>query len=471
VPYVAILPVGDNWFVRESDSLEALAVQFRRYQENQVARNSFYSLLQFVVPTLLLLALTPVLIHQMGTENFVLWILASSALGLMSIAEFGLNTAISKFVAEFVGSGDTKALSVVVSGGLIAYILLGIGLVIPLYVFSPALAGIFRSSEALSAQQIGFVIRIMSLGFIPLLLRSGAMAIPIGLQRFEIPVIITVGYQILSYLTALIVTLSGGSVAQVVSSTVAVLWITALGGSFVAWQMLKPFKLKFMVRRSRKILQKLFSFALMSGISDLGGRIFGFADRLAVGAVLGLEAVAYYTVIISVAAKILQLSSALTSALMPAASAWMASGATRRVRAYFLKGTGLLLTLNFLIAVALLALSRPLLHLWMGEDFASHALLPFRVLTVIYALISLGAPAHYVAFGIGKPGINALAGMLGGCLTIGLILIWGRTLGLLGTAIANGGYLIIWANIGYIYFRLDRVIKQAPAMTEFSGAS
>ena len=134
--------------------MEALVVRLRKYKEDRVARNSFYSVVQFVVPTLLLLGLTPVFIHQMGTENYGLWMLATSALGLMSIAEFGLNTAVSKFVAEYVSSEDTNALSVVVSSGLIAYILLGVGLIIPLYIYSPALAGILQPSESLSAEQI-----------------------------------------------------------------------------------------------------------------------------------------------------------------------------------------------------------------------------------------------------------------------------------------------------------------------------
>ena len=77
--------------------------------------------------------------------------------------------------------------------------------------------------------------------------------------------------------------------------------------------MLKTFKIRVQIIEVQGILRKLFSFAVMSGISGLGSRIFSFADRLAVGAALGLEAVAYYTVIISVAAKILQLSGALTS--------------------------------------------------------------------------------------------------------------------------------------------------------------
>ena len=445
--------------------MNILTVQFEKYKENRVIRNSFYGVIQFVVPTLLLLVFTPLLIHKMGTDQYGLWMLATSALGLMGIAEFGLNTAISKFVAEFAESGNTEALSSVVSAGLIAYILLGFGLIIPLYIFSPVLAGIFKPSQAVSIEQIQIVIQIMSLGFIPLLLRSGAMAIPIGLQRFRVPVMVTIGYQILSYTAALTVVFLGGSVAQVVRSTVAVLWVTAIGSLFVAWRMLKPFNLKFAINRSGQVLRRMVSFSLMSGISGLGSQAFNSADRLTVGAVLGLDAVAYYTVIISVASKVLQLSGALTSALMPAVSTWMASGDIRRVRTYFLKATAALLALNFLVVSVLLIISAPLLRLWMGEAFANHVLIPFRVLVVVYALISLNAPAHFIAYGMGNPGINALMGITGGCLTIGLILLWGETLGLLGIALANSGYLITWGIVGYVYWRINWVVKRTSIIT------
>lgn len=442
--------------------MDPLVVQFRKFKENRVIRNSFYGAIQFIVPLLLLLGLTPVFIHKMGTENYGLWMVATSALGLMGIAEFGLNTAISKFVAEFVESRNTDALSAVVSTGMAAYILLGIVLIVPLYIFSPALAGIFKPSEAISEEQIGAVIRIMSLGFIPLLLRSGAMAIPVGLQRFRVPVIVIIIYQLTSYIAALAIVFLRGSVAQIVESTVAVLWITALGSLFVAWRMLQPFHLKFIIIGSREVLRRLFSFTLASGLTALGSLIFGFADRLAVGAVLGLDAVAYYTVIVSVAAKILQLSGSLAGALMPAVSTWMASGNIQRVRAYFSKATLILLGLNTLIAGTLLVLSGPLLRLWLGVAFADHVLVPFRILIVVYALISLDAPAYNVATGIGHPGINALTGITGGCLMVVLIFVLGHSLGLLGAALANGAYLVSLFVIGYVYLQINRIIKQTP---------
>jgi O-antigen/teichoic acid export membrane protein len=226
--------------------------------------------------------------------------------------------------------------------------------------------------------------------------------------------------------------------------------------------MLQPFDLKFTINRSEKVLHRLFSFSLMSGISDVGSQIFSFADRMAVGAVLGLDAVAYYTIIISIAAKILQLSGALTSTLMPAVSTWMASGDIRRVRAYFLRATASLLGLNFFIASILIAFSAPLLRLWMGEAFTNHILVPFRILILIYALISLNAPAHFIAYGMGLPWINALGSLIGGVLTITLILWLGKSFGLLGVSMANSGYLFIFVLtiIMIIYFQHHGTLRQ-----------
>lgn len=439
----------------------------KKYNNNKVVRNSLYGVIQFVLPTLLLLGFTPVFINTMGTESYGLWMVATSALGLMGIAEFGINTAISKYVAEYAGSSNTNALSAIVTVGFVFQFLIGFGLIGPLYVFSPALAGILKPTEASSIEQIGRVIQIMSLGFIPLLLRSGALAIPIGLQRFKTPLIVNVGYQTLNYTAALVVVLRGGSVTQVVSSSVAVLWVAALGSMFIAWRILKPFNLKFTLTNSKEVTRKMFSFAFMSGISSLGSQIFSFADRLAVGAVLGLEAVAYYSIIISVVTKISQLSGALTGALMPAVSNWMVSGEIQRVRSYFLRGIVVLIVLNFLIASVLLIGSGPLLRVWIGESFANHALAAFRVLIVIYALFSLNSPAYYVAYGMGKPGINALMGIVGGCLTIGLIFIWGKFYGLLGAAYANAGYLLTLAIIGYVYWNIEWMIKNSSPLPQY----
>lgn len=392
----------------------------------------------------------------MGTANYGLWMLATSTLSLMGIAEFGLNTAISKFIAEYVEKKDPGAISTLVSTGILIYLALSIFLILPAYTFSPAIASILKPSETISSEEIRNAIRIMSLGFIPLLLRSGAIAIPVGLQQFKIPTIIMSSYQFVNYAAALIIVLAGGTIADVIMSTVVVLWITAIGSWWIAIHILEPYNFKFSIANAKIITRSLFSFSIMSGISGLGSLIFNAVDRLAVGAVLGLDAVAYYSVIIGVTSKQLQLSGAVTGALMPAVSAWMASGNLKKIWGYFVKSTIVVFGLNFFMASILLLISNSFLNAWLGQGFAEQVNIPFRILVVVYALISLNAPAYYVANGMNNPGINAFSTILGGTLTIGFIFFLGAKYGLTGAAIANGGYLVSWAIILDVYMRLRR---------------
>lgn len=389
----------------------------------------------------------------MGAEKYGLWTVATSALGLMGVAEFGLNTAISKFLAESSASRPAEV-SPVIFAGLLGYLALGLGLTLPFFFFAPASASFFHPSTTLQQLEIERVIRITALGFFPLVLRSGAQAVPVGLQRFDLSVAMNAGYLSASYLLALGIALWGGSVAQIVSGTVLLLWLAACISWGVAFHLLRPFHLHFSLAAALAALRQLFAFSAQAGLAGLGSQIFSVADRLAVGAVLGLEAAGYYAVISAIVTKILQLSGALTAALMPAVSAWAAAGDFRRVRAYFLRATGLLALINLGLAITLIAISEPFLRLWLGTDISQHILTPFRILIIVYALISLNTPAYFVAYGLGRPAVNAFAALGGGGLTIFLIFAWGKTAGLDGAAYANSGFFLSWVIIAYVLFTL-----------------
>lgn len=125
---------------------------------------------------------------------------------------------------------------------------------------------------------------------------------------------------------------------------------------------------------------------------------------------------------------------------MPAVSALMAKDEVQRVRAYFLRTSAVIWAINLFLMGILLIFSKPLLILWMGDAFASHALSAFRILIIIYASISVNAPAYAFANGLGIPHINALAAISGGVMMIALIFVLGPFWGLVGVALANLGY-------------------------------
>ena len=292
-------------------------------------RNSFYSVLGFVVPALVLLAFTPVLIHSMGTANYGLWAISLAGFGLLGVAELGLGVAIAKYVAEYRQANDTVGLSSTASAGLALYVLIAVLLTVPFYLAAGTIAQLFSSSEV-SHAQVEHVVQLVSLGLLPLLLMSWGLAIAVGLQRFQIPMLAAVAQNGLTVVIAVVVVSLGGSVDDVVLSSLCVLCAVALASAAIGVRMLAPLGARPML--SVRFVRGLLPYVFFTSVSSLGSILFASVDRIAVGAVIDLRAAAYYAVSIGIATKLLSLSDVLTRPLMPASSSLQRAGEIDLVR-------------------------------------------------------------------------------------------------------------------------------------------
>ena len=420
---------------------------------NRVAKNSLYNGLGFAVQLLLHLVFTPLLVHRMGLENYGLWSIATSALGLMGVFEFGLGTAIAKYVAEYTANRNKEGLSAVATTGFVFNLAIGILLTLPFYFLAPKAASLFPNSTT-SSEQIERAIRLVAFGFMPLLLRNGSLAVSRGLQRYEFPTIIKTIQNALTLVAALIVILFNGSIEQVILSTVLLMGGVGLGSLALALGMLRDQVERFSF--SWQYSREMFSFMVFAGATGASQQVFRYMDRITVGAVLGLSPVTYYTVLTGIANRLIALSGTLTEALMPAASSWYAMGNRDKLRKYLWRSTGIIALMNLTLGVFLIVFSEMLLRLWMGNEFARQTLASFRILVLIYSLSAMTAPAYHIANGIGVPWTNTLGGMLSGVGTIVLIVVLGRLLELEGAAWANAASWAKFIAVAYVIYTLRR---------------
>ena len=428
------------------------------FLKNRVARNSILNIMGFAVPTLMTLIFTPSLVHRMGTEDYGIWNVAISALGLMGVFEFGLGTALAKYVAEYTANNNSYGLSAAVSMGFVFNVFIGILMMLPLYFFSPQIARLFPDVTASSSIQLSDAIRWSSFGFIPLLLKNSGLAIPSGLQRYEIPVMVKVLQNTFTLLSAFMIVFLGGGVVEVVLSTVVLMWLSGFLSLLIALRMLKGFNTRIVF--SREYAKKIFSFMIFTGTTGIGIAMFSSLDRITVGAILGLSAVTYYTVSIGIANKLTALSSAFTQALMPAASSWQATGNNQKLKNYLWRSTVLTGLLNIVLGGGLILIAEPFMRIWMGNEFAEHVIVPFRILILVYALMSVSAPSFHIANGMGFPWINAVGTILQGVGIVGLIVLLGPRYGLTGAAWANASSWIKFISLVYIAIVLNRSGKK-----------
>jgi O-antigen/teichoic acid export membrane protein len=239
-----------------------------------------------------------------------------------------------------------------------------------------------------------------------------------------------------------------------VVATVVSLWVTSIVSLSVGYDLLR--RLRVPLGASRAQLREICSFVAFSSLTGIGNVLFAFVDRIAVAAVLGVSAVAYYSVATGVAINLLRVAGVITKPLMPATSSRAGASDWAAVKRLMRHATGAVGALELVGCGVLLAASGPLIRIWLGPDFGSHVLTAFRILIVVFALAAIGAPAYQIANGIGAPWVPALAGVLGGILTIVLIFVLAPVWGIAGAAAANAGGLTALFPLVYLSRRLRR---------------
>jgi O-antigen/teichoic acid export membrane protein len=437
--------------------------------ESSIVRNGLYGWAGLGISTAVILALTPVLIRQLGYEEFGIWTLAISIVGLAGFVEMGVGTASARLLAQHHAASEWKALSEVATVGMLFALTLGLLIGGLLYLESYRVAAIFSGTiHSTSQDQMVSVIRIASIGLAGTLFRGGALAVPMAFQRYDIVAGLGALQSSLVWVAAALVSRLGGDVGAITMSSIFVIWLCVFLAVVIGLRMLRGagFKPSLSLRRARSLL----SYAAVTSITGIGSQLFSSFDKIVVGALLGVSALAYYAILTNVAARLNQLAGLLWQALMPLASVLDSQRADIKLRRYFMRATVAAAIINAGFAVALILVADPLLTLWLGTSFAEAARWPLRILIAIYAAFSISAPGYHIANGIGAAWICAVSGLAGGSLTILLIAVLAPRYGLVGAAVGNAGYLATLLIIVVVYRRLrPKRLLDEPAGAELDA--
>jgi O-antigen/teichoic acid export membrane protein len=437
--------------------LDLIKSIFNYYKSSRIVKNSFYNIVGQGGQALVLFISTPLLIKGMGGEEFGLWMIFNSLFSFMGFFEMGLGACTIKYIAEYSCNGNEAGVSSVVMGSIGFFFILSMILTIPLYFLAPYIIHFLKISDKLSLVGVKTA-RIAILGLLPVLLGTVSTAVPLGLQRFEIANLINWARLSVIQVAAICVVFWGGHIFDVIVAKVLILWAFAIISLIIAIYMLLPYGLKFYF--SWDYARKIWSFSSLVTLQNLGSQIFNSVDRLVVGRVLGLEAVTYYSIGTLIATKILQVVGGISQSLLPAASEAHGGRDYRRLLNLLKRGTYLAALVSGILGGGLIIISEPFLKFWLGAEVMVPSLSCFKILILAYTIISVSAPAYYIANGMGSPGICSLGTISGGLLTILLIYILGNLWQLNGAALANFGYVLNFLILKYIYTRIRHGLER-----------
>jgi O-antigen/teichoic acid export membrane protein len=401
----------------------------------RLARNSIFGLVSFSVPTAVLLAAYPLLIHRIGTDAFGVFVLASGLTGSIGLLDPGLTPATTHFVAKDMSLGHREDAARSITTSLLLYAALGIAGSIAVWLAAPWLASTFSGGKVdIGAAEWAFRLAGLQIGTTFLInVCAGTFK---GLHRFDWSALLMSTLAITSYGAAVVATLVW---APNLFSVAIAFTIAYLAVAVIALALLVAIcqHLGIPVTRTRpslSALRRLVRFGIVMTGNSLASFFLYQVQRFVVGAAIGPAAVTVYQLATTIPGKAQTLIASATEALFPFASSSPDRAELRRAYLRMLKGGALI---AFVLLGTLTIGRGPILSWWIGSQTAIEAAEVLPLFAAAYFLISLTPAPYYLANGLGKPQLNTACYLLNGLSNVvflAILLPGGLTLAKVGWA-------------------------------------
>jgi O-antigen/teichoic acid export membrane protein len=385
-------------------------------------RNAFSNLLGAVIPALVALGTVPLVVRSLGDASYGVYSLVTAIVGYFAVIDINVTAGSVKFIAQFNADRSKpraqERIDETVFFGLSVYALLGIIGGLGLFFGAHALVTrVFAVPAALVPEAVA-TLRLAALGFFLGQLQSYLQSVPQALMRYDIAGRIEMAFGTGVPLLTVAMLMLGHGLFAVILVRVAASAVNCT----VLWHCIRRLLPELRYRRpGAAIRRELLGFSAYSFLSRFASLSYAHADKLIIGALVGVTGLAYFTVASTLANRVLSLTYRLSGVFFPAASALAARGELERLRHLYLKASRYVVFINASVLVLVAVFSYPILATWMNPQFARAGQVVLAVMALSQFIDSLTSLPSLVNDGMGYPrlsGMFALARALFGLLVV-----------------------------------------------------
>lgn len=371
-----------------------------------VVINAARNLLGQGVPIIAAFYCIPQLIAVLGAERFGFLTLMWVAVGYLSIFDLGLGQALTKLVADKIGRNEQDSIAPLFWTAI--WLMCGLGLagMVIVEITVPLLANkVFNLPDALK-QEAYSALQVIAISLPLVIVSTGTRGVLEAYLRFDLINWIRIPLGIFTFVAPLLV-------ARYVSNELsAIAWVLVVGRLIflfsTIWLCLKVTPaLRKLSKMHRVLLKPLFGFGGWMTLSNLIGPMMVYLDRFVIGSVITMTAVAYYVTPYEVITKLWILPNALTGVLFSAFAINLVNHPERTAKLYGRAIDGIFL-LMLPVTMIMIAFASDGLTLWLGADFASHAVSIFQILAIGVLINSCAQVPVTLIKSAGRPDIPAL---------------------------------------------------------------
>ena len=365
----------------------------------KIVRNTFFVFVGRIWFVLLGLALTPYLLHGLGSELYGVWVLVDGIGRAISLLDFGFGTSFVKYVAEHEARDDREGVSAVFSAGLVFYAGIAIVLGCVAFVASQPILDFLAGSSELTVGARN-ALRAAIFASVCANFMAVYQSVVNGLQKMQITNGIMAGIS-LAFVIGCVIAVEGGygvlgvAVSQLVTQVIGI-------GISRHYALREVPSLRFTAAGVQREWRRLFGYGLNIYLSNVAMIVNSQFDKFLVSRVFDTTHVAYYDIGARGPATARSMTVVTLSPLTPAASEIEARDGRERLYDLFARTSRYVAVLAFPLFFGLAVAGRSILAAWVGPGFEA-ALPVLGILCVGHLCYSLAGPVSPFVQGMGWP--------------------------------------------------------------------
>lgn len=397
-------------------------------------RNAAFNFLGAAIPAVLAIATIPYIVSVLGASNYGLLALITSIVGYFALLDVNITASSTKYVSQYKASGDSHRLNETICFGLLIYGSIGLVGMTGLYFSARLLVTAIFAVPVDKQSEATIAIQIAALGFFFGQVQAYLQSLPGALMRYDISGRIEAIFGTLVPLTTIALLYTGHGL-------VALVWLR------VGMSLLQAVLMAYMLHRliptlrwstpSKDIRNLMMSFSAYSFLSRLAALTYANADKLIIGARVGVSALTLYVVPATLANRVMSLVFRLSGVMFPHASALAAQGRMKELERDYLSASRYLLFINGGVALVLATLANPILSLWLNPEFARTGTTVMIMIALAQWVDSTTNLPSLVNDGLGHPKVSGMFALARAALGLGLIFLGVWNFGLEGAAGAH----------------------------------
>ncbi len=404
-------------------------------QLRKVIENILSNWVNLVVTIAIAFVVSPVVVQSLGKELYGVWTLVVSVTGYFTVLDFGVNTAIVRYISSSAARNDHDRARAVYSTSMAIFGITSSVVLLFSLVFGYFFQDLFQLYH-IPRSYLYAVFLISALDLAGGLVCSVFLGALAGLQEFKFINGTSLLINIVKSVVLVLMLKSGYTLLALASLQLAASVARALCQYLRLRR--KYGHLSFDRQAvNRETVKLIYNYSVYSFVIAVALKLLFYTDSVVIGAMIGVSQVAFYAIPSSLLDYLEKFVWAMISVLVPMISANEATGAGAANERLYVTGTRYTLLLSMPVVISLYFYGGDFITLWMGPEFGERSLWVLRLLLIGFGVSFSQLIAHGILKGISRHRVLAYILAFEALANFGMSVALARPYGIEGVAVGT----------------------------------